>query len=227
VVTFLEWSRSHRADHGSKATSVFAHLDARSARVLTLLAWGVAFFVYMLRIPHKEVRYLLPLAIPVAIISALGAAAVGRGLSRFAPPVKAVGLVLAIALLAVDFGPAFIKLTQPWIDRSETRTVRLAHYLHDISTPADTIYAAHNFPVLAFYSERNTKSLLPIQGDFEKDWRDWMPGPGYVVYYLPSGIKETHSKNPLFMPDPAFMNARPNFRMVREFPDAIVYRYDP
>jgi len=204
-----------------------ANLNHRTERVLALLVWGAAFFVYMLRIPHKEVRYLLPLAIPVVIVSALGAAQIGRWLARRAMPFKAFGLLLAAAVAAVEFGPPFAKLTQPWIDASETQTVQVARYIRAISTPADTLYAAHEFPVLAFYSERNTKSLLPIQDDFEKTWRDWMTNPGYLVYYLPSGIKETHSKNPSFKPNPSFMDTHPNFRIVREFPEAIVYRYDP
>jgi hypothetical protein len=163
----------------------------------------------------------------VVIVSALGAAQIGRWLARRAMPFKAFGLLLAAAVAAVEFGPPFAKLTQPWIDASETQTVQVARYIRAISTPADTLYAAHEFPVLAFYSERNTKSLLPIQDDFEKTWRDWMTNPGYLVYYLPSGIKETHSKNPSFKPNPSFMDTHPNFRIVREFPEAIVYRYDP
>ena len=70
-------------------------------------------------------------------------------------------------------------------------------------------------------------SVLPIQDDFERAWRDWMKEAGYVVCYRASGIKETHAKNPSFKPDPVFMDARPNFRIVREFADVIVYRYEP
>jgi 4-amino-4-deoxy-L-arabinose transferase-like glycosyltransferase len=227
VATAIEWSRPGPGGHGAGLISRFANLDVRTARVLALLAWGAAFFVYMLRIPHKEVRYLLPLAIPVVIVGALGAAAIWRWLSAQAVPFKVAGLFLALAVAAVDLGPAFAKLAESWIDASESQTVQIARYIREISTPADTLYAAHEFPVLAFYSERKTKSLLPIQDDFDRTWHDWMKDPGYVVYYRPSGIRETHSKNPSFKPDLSFMDARPNFRIAREFPEAIVYRYDP
>ncbi len=51
-------------------------------------------------------------------------------------------------------------------DAGRLREVQIAQYLREHSTPADTVYAAHNFPVLAFYSERRTVSLLPNSGRF-------------------------------------------------------------
>ena len=41
---------------------------------------------YMLTIPHKEVRYLLPLAIPVVVVSALGLAALYHWFERQTTP---------------------------------------------------------------------------------------------------------------------------------------------
>jgi hypothetical protein len=71
--------------------------------------------------------------------------------------------------------------------------VQIAHYLRSQSSPGDTIYAAHNFPVFAFYSERRTVSLLPIQENFDKDWRELMNRPGFLVYTHPEHIGEIHS----------------------------------
>ena len=76
---------------------------------------------------------------------------------------------------------------------SEWAEVQIARYLREHSTPADTIYAAHNFPVQAFNSERHTFSLLPIQEDFDRDWRDFMSYPGYLAYFLPERIGEIHA----------------------------------
>src|SRR6266478_7678943 len=94
-----------------------------------------------------------------------------------------------------------LKLADPFTDRSEWPEVQIARYLREHSTPADTVYAVHNFPVLAFYSERKTVSLLPIQEHFEQAWRNAMREPGYFVAYEPAGIIETHAKNPEFKPD--------------------------
>jgi hypothetical protein len=38
---------------------------------------------------------------------------------------------------------------------------------------------------------------------------------------------ETHSRDPLFKPDQAFLDTHPEFRLVRAFKRAAVYRYEP
>ena len=196
-------------------------------RQLALLMWGLAFFAYMLTIGHKEVRYLLPLAIPVVIISALGVTALFGWIARQAGPVWVAGALLGVAVAVADYASPFQRLRAPWTDRSESEEVQIAGYLREHSTPADTIYAAHNFPVLAFYTGRRTVSLLPIQPEFEQAWRRVMARPGFLVYSPPAGIKETHSKNPHFMPDQPFIDASPEFRLLRSFPSATVYHYEP
>jgi len=71
--------------------------------------------------------------------------------------------------------------------------VQIARYLREHSTPADTIYAAHNFPVLAFYSERRTVSLLPIQEDFEPPMERFHVAARILRYFPPEHIGEIHA----------------------------------
>lgn len=194
---------------------------------LVLLVWGAGFFTYMLTIPHKEVRYLLPLAIPVVVISAVGLATLYGWLMRQATPIRVTGLLVGVALVMANYATPFQTILGPWVDGSQSEEVKIARYLRTVSTPADTIYAAHNFPVLAFYSERRTVSLLPIQDNFSKDWPDLMRQPGFLVYFHPDKIREIHSINPSLKPDRRFLESTPNFRVVRVFSIAKVYRYLP
>jgi hypothetical protein len=172
--------------------------------------WGFTFLAYMLSIRHKEMRYLLPLVIPVAILAGVGLAEITRWISRQSPAVRAAGVLLLVSGAVIQYGPPLQKLTEPWADPSRTEpwgrstweAVQIGSYLKGVSTPADTVYAVHNFPVLAFYSERKTVSLLPIQEHFEQAWRNAMREPGYFVAYEPAGIIETHacpSEEPLFL----------------------------
>jgi hypothetical protein len=234
LLPLVRWARGRR--NGARPLASSTESSDQTRRLIVLLLWGAAFLVYMLRIPHKEVRYLLPLAIPVVIVSALGLAALCQWLAGQAAPVKVAGLLLGLALVIVNYGTPFQKLRGPWynpsliepwvVDRGAWETVQIALYLRRVSTPADTIYAAHNFPVLAFYSERRTISLLPIQENFNQDWPDLMRQPGFLVYFHPDKIKEIHSRKPL-NPDRRFLESHPNFHVVRVFPTATVYRYLP
>ncbi len=222
----MRWGLRYRSK-GETAPAENPALSSQTKRQLVLLMWGLFFFAYMLTIGHKEVRYLLPLAIPVVIISALSVTALFRWIARQARPVWVAGALLGVAVAVADYASPFQKLRDPWSDSSESEEVQIAGYLREHSTPADTIYAAHNFPVLAFYCGRKTVSLLPIQAEFEQVWRRVMAQPGFLVYYPPAGIKETHSKNPHFMPDQQFIDASPEFRLARSFPSATVYYYEP
>ena len=213
-------------EDGGRLTGL-AGLSDQTRRQFVLLMWGGAFFADMLSIPHKEVRYLLPLAIPVVVIGAVGLAELFHWFARQARTVRAIGILLGIAVVTLDYAPSLQKLGEPWLDRSEREEVQIGRYLREVSTPADTIYAAHNFPVFAFYSERRTVSLLPIQSEFDKAWRELMNQPGFLVWYRPAGIEETHSIYPYFKPDLQFLEATPNFHRIREFPSAIIYRYEP
>jgi 4-amino-4-deoxy-L-arabinose transferase-like glycosyltransferase len=211
----------------SAASAENAESFDQMKRQSTLLIWGAAFFAYMLSIPHKEIRYLLPLAIPAVVIAAVGATGAYSWLARQASPLRLAGLLLGVLVAAADYGSPALKLAGPLTDRSEWAEVQIARYLREHSTPADTIYASHNFPVLAFYSERHTVSLLPIQEDFDRDWRDFMSYPGYLVYFLPERIGEIHALHPALKPDRQFLATHLNFVEVKAFPIATVYRYTP
>ncbi len=187
-------------------------------RELVLLVWGFAFMAYMLSIPHKEARYLLPLVIPVVILAGVGLAEITHWIARQSRGVRAAGLLLLAGVAVVQYGSPLQRLTEPWADpsrvepwvgRSTWEAVQIGSYLKRISAPADTVYAVHNFPVLAFYSERKTVSLLPIQENFEQTWRDVM------------------RENPGFKPDRDFLDAHPEFRSVQTFAHVTVYRYEP
>ena len=54
-----------------------------------------------------------------------------------------------------------------------------------------------------------------------------MDRPGFLVYYAPSDLGEVHSRDTRFQPDRAFIDAHANFRLVKSFTRAEVYRYDP
>ncbi len=104
---------------GSAVSAENAESLDQMKRQTTLLIWGIAFFAYMLSIPHKEIRYLLPLAIPAIVIAAVGTTSACEWFARQATPLRVAGLVLGVFLAAADYGRPLLKLADPFTDRSE------------------------------------------------------------------------------------------------------------
>ena len=196
-------------------------------RRIVLLAWGACFLAYMLTIPHKEVRYLLPLAIPVLVTAAVAWARIASLANTAWQGFRIVAVSLAILIVVADFGEAFAPLVHEPVDRVVSNEVEIAQYLRAHSSPQDTIYAAHNYPVFAFYTERRTVSLLPIQDNFDSVWQERMNLPGFLIYTHPDQLGEIHSINRALKPDRSFLEMHSEFRAIQEFATATVYRYDP
>src|SRR5262249_40728029 len=97
---------AHCAKHRRSLLAWLAELDDQAKREVVLLVWGIAFLLYMLRTPHKEIRYLLPLAIPVVAVSAVGLVELLRWCARQAFPVRTIGLLLGAALVVLDYAPS-------------------------------------------------------------------------------------------------------------------------
>jgi 4-amino-4-deoxy-L-arabinose transferase-like glycosyltransferase len=199
----------------------------QTKRQVVLLIWGVAFFAYMLSIPHKEVRYLLPLTIPVLVLAGVTLAEIASRAAALRQPFQIATLALALLIATVDFGEALAPVVHDPVDRSLSNEVEIALYLREHSSPKDAIYAAHNFPVYAFYTERRTVSLLPIQADFDDEWQEWMKQPGFLVYTHPDRLGEIHAIAPALKPDRNFLDTHPAFHAVQDFATVTVYRYDP
>jgi len=161
------------------------------------------------------------------VIAATGARVLIDSIARLGKIGRATAAALVGVIIAIQFSPVLSPLRGPLIDRSKSNEVQIAEYLRDQSTASDTVYAAHNFPVYAFYSERKTVSLLPIQADFDEEWREVMSEPGLLVYTHPDRLGEIHSIDTSLKPDRAFIEAHPEFRRLREFPNVTVYRYTP
>ncbi len=214
-----------------KVRGFFIHkynaLTNESKHKLILLVWGTLFFVNISTLPHKEVKYLLPTAITVVILSDGGLNYVVKQWFRQTKIHKVIiGIILAVLLL-FNYPAVFKKLGDSWVDDELHENVEIAQFLKQVSTEIDTIYAATEFPVIAFYSGRNTISVLPIQSDFENQWEQYMNKSGFFVYYEMDENFEDHSKFGVLKPDKKMLDKNPMFQKVKDFQHASVYRYDP
>jgi Dolichyl-phosphate-mannose-protein mannosyltransferase len=187
---------------------------------LILLLWGVLYFVYMLTLRHKEMRYLLPLVVPVLILSAVGLDEIFGFLGRRLAVLKlAGGAALALAL-AATIAPSFAKIDKPWVDDNVWHAVSVADYLSRVSQKNDRIYTAFQFPVLAFYTGLDTVPLSWDAYEFPRHWRACMKYPGFYVYFAdePRDWPRLGSR---------FLETHREFTPLKNFGFARVYRYVP
>ncbi|MCK9993311.1 MAG: hypothetical protein Dbin4_01831, partial [Alphaproteobacteria bacterium] len=102
------------------------------------------------------------------------------------------------------------------LERSaETRTA--AQYLQQYLPPSNVVYSSSLYPVLAYYSKKNTVILWPWDDTFYTVFPKNMKQPGYLVYY----------KDVAKAPYQEWLDGRKEFRKVREYENIVIYQGDP
>lgn len=195
-------------------------LDVGVKHMIVLLVWGVLFFAYMLTVAHKETRYIIPIAIPIVILSAVGLVWIFETIIKRNLLNKVIAGSLVVGLSVFHFYPSFQRLGSPWVDNSLWGSVPIALYLKNVASEKETIYAVHEFPVLAFYTGLKTVSLLGVQEKFYESWQDHMTDPGYYVHYLSDEERK-------LVPEKSFLDIQAQFSEMNRFDEAVIYRYTP
>lgn len=174
------------------------------------------FLVYLTVAGHNEARYILPV-IPLLLLLA------GRGLAalegrRFIGP--AVAVVLLAALYPASQYAYYSGRRELGEDlllerSAETRTV--AQYLQQYLPPGHVVYSSSLYPVLAYYSKKNTVVLWPWDDSFYTVFPKNMKQEGYLVFY----------KDVPKAPYQEWLDGRKEFRKVREYENIVIYAYRP
>ncbi len=177
-----------------------------------LVAWVLILLAYYTAIPHKELRYILPLAPPLLLLAATGFAELLRirnqALRVLASAVVAAGFVYTCA-------PDIARFHYPVVSPYVSEEKQVADYLNSIASPSAVLYASFNYPVFGYYT-RLTVRRIDEQGEtFYRFFPEIMTRDGYLLLY------------PELNKDPRmdWVESNPHFRRVREFPSLIVYDY--
>lgn len=116
---------------------------------LFLLLWAGAFILFVLALPHKEFRFLVPAAPAIAILGAHWA----QGSRK---RVFAVALVLVVSAALVFYGHAAVSY-----DREHACFLEAAEFLQ--GTEADAVVFSDYSPLVFFYSHRETAPLHSLE----------------------------------------------------------------
>ena len=147
-----------------------------------LFFWGILYVSYMMTIPVKETRYLLPLYVAVLPLSGLGIDRSIEALGRRSKVFRNISVGSLALALAVEFSPSFTQMGKGWVDDDVWVQVEIAQYISSIANENEVIYARTSYPVFAYYSEIKTIPTDKFEWCFDDCWQDHMVEEGFYVH---------------------------------------------
>lgn len=173
------------------------------------LALGVLFFSSM---PHKEPRYIMPLAAPVLLLA-------GLGLSLYqAIRNKLLSIAAACcvaAMLVGTFLPVTSRLREPFLNPVSPQEELAAHYLQSSLSPGTTLYMSFNYPVWAYYTNFRIHELSSIGPDLYRQMAQIPAGEVLIVYREAEAPSQS---------DIDWVDASGKFARIATYPTFVIYR---
>jgi 4-amino-4-deoxy-L-arabinose transferase-like glycosyltransferase len=185
-----------------------------SQRLVKAYLWlwlllGLLFFSLM---PHKEPRYILPLAPPVLLLASSGLALFSALPSK---PLRVTAAFILGAILLVTFLPLRERFSTPVINSTSTDEELASGFLES-SVPAGTsLYMSFNYPAFAFYTNFRIHELSSIGPALYRDMEQIPSGEVLIVY------REAEESS---QSDIAWVDAHRKFRRMRDFPSFVIFR---
>ena len=180
-----------------------------------LVFWIVLFLIYLTKVPHKELRYIFPIAIPVILLAS-------NGISLLINKVKKQYKIL-IWLIFIGYLIFLISNTYAlenitngrFVDNFIGDEMKIADYLNETNY-SGIIYTNTRWPVFAYYTNLKIKLLMPWNEKFYDSYSNVMNESGILI-----GIfDEKH-------PQPAWLNKNSHFKYAKEIGEFFIYRYTP
>lgn len=177
-----------------------------------LLAWAFLYMVYLgAETPYKEARYVLPITLPVVIVSSRG---LGQLIETNGKIRKYASYAIIAAMLFVSFQPVFSVLSLPPVNTSKTEEMTLSEYISG-KYPLDAIiYTNQNYPVYSYYTKRKVIRLLQEDESFYETYKESMKYDGLLIVY--QGIKK---------PSKEWLDRNPEFKKQKEVNGITLYEY--
>jgi len=205
LLRYRSWSTARQATVANDG--VIAPRFSITAYLWFWLLAGLLFFSLM---PHKEPRYVMPLAPPVLLLAGSGLAFVCS-----LPKFKALGVTAVCAAMVITFLPIRERVREPFINPIVPDEEVASRFLESAVPPATTLYMSFNYPAFAFYTNFRIHELSSVGPALYADMEQ-IPLGGVLIVYREA---EAPSQS-----DIAWVNANPKFQRLREFPSLVIYR---
>ena len=176
-----------------------------------LWLWLLAGLLFFSRMPHKEPRYILPLAPALLLLSGSGLALLCRLSGRLLRPA---GMLLLSAGMAVVIWPSADRFTDPFVDPARPEELDASLFLNSMLPPATPVYMNFNYPAFAYFTNFPIHEL-PIGGPELYRAVDTIPADGVLIAY-----RENESGDPKI----EILNQDRHLAVVKEYSSLVIYR---
>lgn len=187
-----------------------------SKNEMLLLSWMALFFVSMHFVNHKELRYILPILIPVLIMSAAGFETILNSIKN-----KKL-LLFAMVIIFVILPFASIKITAFPFDIDCNSTAKQSAIWANENLEKDAVFYANvYYPAISYYSTQKLEVAPYFKDKFFNESDKYMNQSGYYFFFNSQYADER-------FPTREELAADPRFELINEFSgkdNAYIYKY--
>ncbi len=147
-----------------------------------LLSWILLSLLYLSLMPHKEIRFLIVILIPLVLFSSIGFV---KAFSKIKPK-----YIFTMITLIIIFSFVFLAFYNPYIRTCNSDPQEASKWIMTNTDQDDIIYAQEEFTALAYYTDRKI-ILAPFNKTrFFDQTANYMASSGYYIYFEKQGRNE-------------------------------------
>ncbi|MEM3374087.1 MAG: glycosyltransferase family 39 protein [Candidatus Woesearchaeota archaeon] len=189
------------------------------------LFWIISYIFYISIIPHKELRYLLPIFLPFFFLSSKGFYILNKFLEKKINIMKikiASDLfIIGLIVLFMFFSKESFDKSNNFIDSFKSKEVKVSEFLmdHVKEYPEKKdykVYVREYFPVYGYYTNFTVMPIIVHDNDyFYKYYIRYMNKNGFFINY----------KDSLKSIDKNWLKSNTKFKLLKEIEDIEIYEY--
>jgi hypothetical protein len=182
-----------------------------NALLILLWLWLLIDFSFFSLMPHKEPRYIMPLAPPLLLLAGYGLAQITGFKGRY---LRLAGFVLLAAGMVACVFPSYSRIDGPFVIHDEPEEMKAAAFLVARYPPETPFYCNFNYPAFAYFTNY-TIGELPIGGPEVYEAIDEIPAGGILVAYR---------KNESGEPKIDLLNRNMKLKVIAEYTTLVIYQ---